>query len=274
MDAMAAVVDSILGPRRLNVTAGGSFYLNVPCPQWYGAVAQVGDRVLLQPIGQGEWAVTMCLDDTDRLYRQPLPHAPRVTVQGTAPAGQTLISAVYAARPSLDTPDLTFVWASEPPAPPAAPSTLVFTPLSSGTYDNYFSGWRTDDNKVRQGGDGNAKGLWFFGAGAFASLASVTPARIQLTVTRYDGVNGSYGSVQANVRLHNHAAQPGGAPTLADTFPGPSIGKGETATFDLPLSWAAALKAGTAAGVGLGDGELMYVLGAGGPSGQLTITTT
>ena len=267
-DSRPAVVDSVLGPRRLNLVAGGSFYLNVPCPQWYGLVAKVGDTVLLVPTGPGAWAVTMCLDDTDRLYT---PRTPRITVQGTAPAGQTQISAVYAVRPSLDSPDVTFVWAS---APPAVSGPLKFTPLSSGTYDDYYTGWRTDDNKVRQGGDGNAKGLWFFGAGAFASLGAVTPTRIQLTVTRYDGVNGSFGAVQAIVRLHNYAAQPAGDPVLAETFYGPAIGKGETATFDLPLSWATALKAGTALGVGLADGDLMYALGAGGTSGQLTVTTT
>lgn len=280
VDAKPGVVTAVLGPRRLNVSAGKSDYDNLPCHEDYGRVAQVGDPVMLLQLSEAQWVVAMYLGDQNRLYIPPQPKVPTVTVQGTAPTGMTQITGTYVSQETYSNPaSLVYVWGTAPPTPAAPGTVLSFAPLTSGTYDDYYTGWRTDDDKVRQAGGGNARGLWFYGNTITAGLASVTPAKIQLTVTRSSEYHG-YPSPYLAVRLHNHGSQPAGVPVFTEAFTGPTIGRGETTTFDLPVSWASQIKAGTAAGVGLWTGspddlQNVYALGASSDvSGLITITTT
>lgn len=262
-DPKTGTVVGVLSPRRVNVASTGSGYYNVPIPQWY--VPQLGDTVVLTFYNQGQCYVSMVLDDRAALYLQTIPTFPTITVQDTAPGGMSTISATYTQSGVTTNPNITFV-RSTPVAPPTAPTVTSVYPATSNTYDSYYSGWRTDDNRPRQGsGPGasfGASGLWFYGSGAFGFLSGHTITSLTMTVERFTS-GGAFAGVQLHPLLHSYATQPGGAPAFIGSDPvpagaSPSVGQG--VTFSLPLSFATALQGGSAAGVGIYGGTSDYLV--------------
>jgi hypothetical protein len=271
--ALSGTVNGILSGWAVNIAAAdGSNHVNVPIPQWYAP--QIGDVVVVGFYGGGQPYMAALITQAARLVQQVIPKIPTITVRSSAPgAGYSAIASTYATSGSA-APDLVLVPTAYVP-PPAAPSVLNFAPVGSDSYDSYFSGWRGDSN-VYQGGGGNAYGLYFYGSVFTGPLASVTPSGITMTVSRDSGVNGSDGPVPVHVWLHAYPSKPGGVPLLVSGYVGPALAKGQTATFALPLSFATALKAGTAFGVGLyaSGSDYLHALSAGDPSGSGLITIT
>jgi len=114
-------------------------------------------------------------------------------------------------------------------------------------------GWRTDTDDVYQGsyGFGNHKGLWFYYHGTIASdLAGKTLQSIFIRVSRR-ATGGQSGAQQIRAYLHDYSTPPGGEPTITSATVIGSLKWGETKWLKLPLSFATALKAGTAKGVAI-----------------------
>lgn len=139
---------------------------------------------------------------------------------------------------------------------PAAPTTanpLTVNAIASASWRD-FDGWAWRPSNAMQGaysaGYGYYRGLYFYGAGAFADLSGARCTRARIKLHRDSGV-GNSAATPMMLALHAHQTRPGGAPTFttAATMVG-SLAWSSAATFDLPISWGQALIDGRAAGVG------------------------
>lgn len=121
-------------------------------------------------------------------------------------------------------------------------------------------------------------GCYFYGSGAFASLAGRRCTSLTIRVHRL-GSGGTSAATQQVIGPHVHPTQPGGAPS----FPWGAQNVGSlawnaTSTLTLPSSWGDLLISGQAAGLGhlllaWGNGNQSYAAGKAADSltGQLSI---
>ncbi len=142
-------------------------------------------------------------------------------------------------------------------ATPAGASTgTLVVPAASTRSWRSVDGWSQPG--VYQGTYGGSlwRGCYFYGAGAFGSIAGRTAVSLAIHLHRFHGAGaggiGPGGPVQQVLVLHGNPTQPGGAPTLIGAaFPTGSLSDATpTGDFGLPVSWGQALIDGTAAGVG------------------------
>lgn len=262
-------VSGVVGDWVVNIAMpNGSEYPSVVAPQWYAP--QVGDEVLVGFYGGGNPYIAQVLTTADRWRRTPIPASSSISSAATAPPGAVQAGAIWY-TPSVDNPAVTLIpGAVAYVPPPAPPGVLTYNATNSGTWDNYYNGWR-GDQWVYQAGDGNAAGIFLYEYG-FPGLSAVTPTRITFTLTRYEGVNGSFGPVAVHLWSHGYTGFPGVRPVMGtETIPA-AVGKGETLTFDIDLAYANQLKSGAALGLGVTSGDYMRLYGAfQPPSGQINI---
>jgi hypothetical protein len=148
----------------------------------------------------------------------------------------------------------------------------TFRPLFTGTYRG---GWRGDTNALYQGdwtGRGRNFGAAYYGSGP----SSLTGTAVSATLRYKRLTGGVYGRGAPTLRLLEHRNRPGGFPAFSRSIRGAGVTIGDTVTVNLPLSWAAALLAGTAGGIGIGvSADAPYIQLAGrsawGPAMELTI---
>lgn len=241
---------------------------------------QVGDQVLISEVGVGAW---VCLGTARRDRGVDLAGLPTINVGNSTPAGVgttwEAISSTYVSRGVTPDPDVYFVRSST--YTPPASTTLVQAASYSRSY-NYTSGWRAESGRVYQGdyGFGSHSGLWFYPS-MTAALTGKTVNRVRIELAR-PASGGSAGPVQLHFYTHSNSTLPGGAPTLVTgpvDIEGLALGWGQSATFDLPVSFGTAIQAGTAAGVaisGASFADYLYLAGVeeNPASGRLTIDYT
>ena len=123
------------------------------------------------------------------------------------------------------------------------------------TWRSVFNSWR-DNNLAYQGqwsSYGLNRGLWGFNDSSIrTTLAGRRILSVRLTVTRNSSAHGSYGAGYPTFRQHNYSTQPSGRPTMGTSFSSPvGFALGDRKTVTLPTSWGAALRDGTARGLGV-----------------------
>lgn len=164
------------------------------------------------------------------------------------------------------------------PAPVSVANPFVVSATRTASWRNN-EGWYLTE--PRQGSYsttyGYHRGLYFYGANAFAPLAGTTVTRVRIHLARQSS-GGSGGGVPNYLAPHVHATQPSGEPiftTSSATNVG-SLAWGASGDFDLPVAYGQALVNGTAKGIGhlyLGTTyySILQSLAADASVGRLTI---
>lgn len=251
-----------LGQQLVNVDRGGGpdGIVGVVNAHQGAYFPQVGDKVVVERLGDDggdtEWIVTDWLTPNRGLV-VTVPEVPNWEVVNSAPPGWTQASTIWTEPGATSMFDFKVVPTAPVTLPP--PSTAgTFTQLASvsRTYRYDFGGtWATDTLRPHQGtyyGFGPWEGIWLYPS-MTAALSGKTITRFRIFLHRAPG-SGDYGPVQTHLYLHNYGSLPGGAPSF---LAGPvdkaeaALSSNGSADVDLPLSWAAAIQAGTAAGIGI-----------------------
>lgn len=165
-------------------------------------------------------------------------------------------------------------------APPAITvGKTVIAPVETASYIS--TGWRTDNDSVRQGaygGGANNTGAVFYGMKP-SSLAGATITKATIQVKRLpQGL--LFATVGSTLRLMTESTKPSGAPTLTSSTTGPALGlSGIDNAFEIPVSWAQAMVDGTAGGIAFFDSDgSPFVVFAGrtawGPAFAMTLEWT
>lgn len=251
-----------------------------------GYFPQNGDKVLVEDIGAGVWVVAGCLTPNRGLVVD-IPEVSAISVQNAAPGGGWVQLSTLWAEPGVTTnPDLIVV--------PTTPVTLP-PPSTAGTYvqeggivsrayrHDFGGSWAGDTLNPHQGlydGPEGRFGPWD-GAWFYPSMVSALSGKTITAFSIYlhrSGEGGSWGQVPTYLYLHNHASVPAGAPVFIDGPTAPAQGALSAnvgAWVPLPLSWAAAIQAGTAKGIGISAGDsgsysILYGTDADPASGRLS----
>lgn len=268
LQVVSGAPDPVIG-----VNLGGDQgYVNLQCPN-APYQPQEGDVVRI---------------DMDSMPGQPFFHSCRTPGRTWQPpiVGLTVSTAAppsgsgYVATSTLWAKDGA-LWAAVPPTAPSTSGRKTFAPIDSHTWDatNGWAGANARNNLCHQGafpGVGPSKGLFFYGAAAFAALAGRTLTGISIKLQRADGIGTPYAPKPIYVVGHSYTGQPAGEPAVVGSWAVGKLGTEDPLlTFPLPLSVAAGLQSGALAGVGIasssGD-DYLAVLGAGSGSGALSIT--
>lgn len=221
-----------------------------------GYFPQAGDKVVIEEITAGVWVVTGCLTPN----RGPvIPRVPKFTIANDGPPGWTQIAGTFADPATTENPDMVFTPTTVIiPDPPSVPTTVSFLAYAADSYRTDLSRW-DGVGKLYQGtygGYGAWSGIWLYPAMTAAlSGHTITGCRIRL---HRAAPAGSAGPVQTHLYLHNHATLPVGAPTFISLPHNPqdaALTWEASADVVLPLSWAEAIQAGTAAGVGISGAD-------------------
>ena len=238
---------------------------------WVGAPPWPGDRVRLVKAGVGNvfchliqgapmgtvitttaGVVTVLGDDAQQYHYPHLGSAPangaRVRLDH---AGRCVLAGEYATEPEGS--DVIPV----PPPPPASGGSATFSPIWSGSWRyGALAGPAVESSQTRVAGVG-------FGGQIAATIpASATVTKAELLLTQE--WNQSYSSAPVRFGVHGHDAQPA---TLAAGDLSGSVGVAQDATrWDIG-AFAAALKSGSAKGLGIYPDGSYWIRYAAAPTG-------
>lgn len=149
---------------------------------------------------------------------------------------------------------------SEPNSGGIAPSTSVpgkktWNATATKSWDTVY-GWNANNPKQGDGGSwspaGNHKGLWFFDYEDIKNtLAGKTPKSIRVKLKR-QSKGGYYKPIPLYFWTHNLSSATGGEPTLSNSAGNlANFDSGEEKWVNLPISFANALRDGTAKGIAI-----------------------
>jgi hypothetical protein len=173
------------------------------------------------------------------------------------------------------------------PSISGVPNPLVVSVAATGSWrsaDGWGSSYMPTTDTVAQGAYSASstyyEGCYFYGAGAFASLAGRRCTGLTIRIHRL-GVGGTSAATQQVLSLHVHPTAPTTPPAFLTSYVANvgSLAWNGIGTYSLPTAWGDLLIAGKAAGVGhlllaWGQGNQSYAAGkaADTATGQLSIT--
>lgn len=255
-------VDSLRDDGTVNLSQGGAVYENVPCLNSYL------DRAAGDVVTVVRWSAGWCvLGKVGAEFDAPAPAATKITWGSAAPSGSGWVTGT----PWVRSGELYIQTAAG--GGTSAPDAVTISPSSQGAWrDGGLDSGQTPTQGAWSSYPHPYTGAWFYGSTISAACTGLTVASMKVKLTRTSSSHGSYGAVRPLLYLLAASSAGSSTPTLGSGPElGPALGLGSSGTFTLPGSWATALAAGTAGGIGVyadvGNSYLVFT----GSCGQVTI---
>ncbi|WRM43332.1 hypothetical protein [Staphylococcus phage LY01] len=145
-----------------------------------------------------------------------------------------------------------------PPAPTSKTvtsyETKSFSALSAAHYvtSGFWSQWNPGYAMGgRWGTMPGEMGIWIFPSTMKSTLKGKDITKVQITITRVNGIGLWAQEISGQLRMHKHTSKPSGAPSFSNEYYTFKLVGGKTKTFDITTKFKSLLKSGSYAGFGI-----------------------